>query len=577
MNLSEHIAVPYLVETVAFLLTVVVIVPLFKRLKISPVLGYLAVGTLIGPHSLGIVNDVTGVQHFAELGVVFLLFAIGLELSFQRLKTFSRLIFGLGSAQVILSATAISGLALAWDNSPQASIIIGLCLALSSTAMVMQLLAEKGETASRYGRASFSILLFQDLAVVPILILLAALGGGSDDGSLLNNILFSLLRALLVISAIILFGRFVLRYLFRMVSRTHSIDVFTAMSLLVILATALLTGLAGLSMALGAFLAGILLAETEFRHQIEAEIEPFKGLLLGLFFMGVGMNLDLGLAFQRGIWVALSVIGLIAIKSVITTLLALLFRLRLSDALRTGLLLAESGEFAFVVIGQASLHYQLMDIEVAQFMVVVASISMATTPLLALIGKIVSQQVEKLSNNKQAPEELNEKTLHDHIVIAGYGRVGQTIAAILESQAQTYVAIDKDADRVRQCQKKHLPTLLGDATRFELLKRTGVKNAAALVITLDDATSAKQLVHIARQHCPELSIIVRARDNSHSEELKAAGANIVVPELLEASLQLSTYVLCVLGLTREEANAKLEKMRRDGYDQFKQSLNETGV
>jgi len=326
MSDSAHaiVAVPYVLEVVAFLVTVVILVPLLKKVSISPVLGYLAVGAVIGPYALGFVDDVQGVQHVAELGVIFLLFTIGLELSFERLKAFSRLIFGLGSLQVLISGAAIAGVAMYWGNGVQISIIIGLCLALSSTAMVMQLLAERGENAAVHGRASFAVLLLQDLAVVPILILLGVFGTQSDE-SLWVSVGGALGKAVLVVLGIVVIGRYVLRYLFRIASTTRSVDVFTAMILLAVLATSVATGFAGLSMALGAFLAGLLLAETEFRHQIEAEIEPLKGLLLGLFFMSVGMNIDFVLAFERGVWVLLSVLGLIGIKTIIGTVLARLF------------------------------------------------------------------------------------------------------------------------------------------------------------------------------------------------------------------------------------------------------------
>ena len=552
METPHHIAIPFLVETVAFLLSVVIIVPIFKRLKVSPILGYLAIGTAIGPHALGIISDVEKVQHFAELGVIFLLFTIGLELSFDRLKAFSKFIFGLGAAQVLISALVIAAVALFWGNSLQASAIIGLCLALSSTAMVVNLLNESGEFASRYGRASFSILLFQDLAVVPILILVSALG--SNDSNLLSNIFFSLLRALIAVGTIILIGRFVLRYLFRTAARTHSVDVFTAMTLLVVLVTSIATGLAGLSMALGAFLAGLLLAETEFKHQIESEIEPFKGLFLGLFFMGVGMNLNLGVAFQQGFWVILSVIGIIAIKCVITTILCLLFKIRLSDAIRTGFILAESGEFAFVVIGQATLTFSLIEPGVGQFMIVVACISMMLTPLLAVLGRLLASRLESGSISEKLEDNIIEDT-HDHVVIAGFGRMGKAVANVLSRQHIPYIAIDKDADIVGPLHKQNLPVFAGDVTRKELLERANISNASVLLITVNNAKIVKKIVETSKEHWPQITIIVRAYDESHSDELIEAGANDVVSETTEASLQLANHVLRALGITKEEAAA----------------------
>lgn len=561
MDSPDHVVVPYIVEVIAFLLSVVIIVPAFKRINVSPILGYLAVGMAIGPHALSIVDDVEEVQHFAELGVIFLLFAIGLELSFDRLKAYSRLIFGLGLAQVIFCALAIGGVAFFWGNSPQASAIIGLSLALSSTAMVVNLLNESGEFSSKYGRASFSILLFQDLAVVPILILVSALGG-SGEASLLVSIILSVLRALIAVVLIIILGRYVLRYLFRMASKTRSVDVFTATSLLVVLATSLATGLAGLSMALGAFLAGLLLAETEFKHQIEAEMEPFKGLFLGLFFMGVGMNLDLETAFHNGAWVILSVIGVILIKAVITAVFALFFRMHLSSALRIGLLLSESGEFAFVVIGQATVTYHIIDMEVGQFMVVVATLSMMLTPLLAGLGRRLSDRFEP-KGDAQELQENSVEHVSNHVIIGGFGRAGRSVSQVLEKHSIDYVAIDRDAEKISKYHKQNLPVFVGDVSRHELLKLAGVERASTLLLTMDDAGAVIHALLSARQNWPELAIIVRAYDNSHSEELIAAGATTVVVETLEAGLQLSGHVLCSVGMPREEVNACIELVRRE--------------
>ena len=396
---NHIVAVPYLIETLCFLLTVVVVVPLCKRLKISPIIGFLAVGALIGPYSIALVKDVVAVQHVAELGVIFLLFTIGLELSFERLVAFSKHIFGMGALHFVLCAAAIGACAHAWGNSPESSIILGFCLALSSTAVVIQLLNEKNEMATTHGRAAFSVLLFQDLMVVPILILVTIFGQQSEGG-VTGIVIGALIKAILAISAIIFIGRYVLRYLFRIAAKTHAVEVFMAATLLAILVTATLTGISGLSMALGAFLAGLLLAETQYRHQIETDIEPFKGIFLGLFFTSVGMNIDFVLAFERGFWVVLSVVGLITIKAIAGFAVAFAFRLSVSNSVRKGLLLAEAGEFAFLVIGQASLNYQIIDTEVAQFMVVVAGLSMVLTPILAWLGGNNRKTLRDLERSK---------------------------------------------------------------------------------------------------------------------------------------------------------------------------------
>ncbi len=562
-DVAHAIAIPYLIEVVAFLLTVVVIVPLFKRFKISPVLGYLAMGAIIGPYSLAVVPDADGVRHVAELGVIFLLFAIGLELSFERLRAFSRLIFGLGTAQVLVTSAAISGTAYYWGNSIESAIVIGLCLALSSTAMVMQVLSERGEIATPAGRTAFAVLLFQDLAVVPILILVSIFGG-QGEGSIWMSVGSALIKAVLTVLCIVLVGRFALRYMFRMASRTRSVDVFTAMMLLTILATSLATGIAGLSMALGAFLAGLLLAETEFRHQVESEIEPFKGLLLGLFFMSVGMSLDFGMAFQRGYWVFLSVVGLIGLKVFIAAACGLAFGLRLPVALRSGLLLGEAGEFAFVVIGQATVTEGLISVEVGQFMVVVAGLSMVLTPALAVLAKWVEDMMRGKDDNDDISETAAEH-MSGHVIIAGFGRVGRAVAAVLKAEAVPYIALDTSADEVKILRDQHEPVFVGDAAKKELLKHAGIEHAAAVLITMDSAKAAKHAVHVIHQHWPNIPVLVRSRDARHSDELVSLGATTVVPETLEASLQLSGHVLCALGYPREDANACIDVIRRHNY------------
>lgn len=560
------ITIPYLFETLAFLLTVVLIVPLFRRLKISPILGYLGVGAIIGPFSLGLIHDANAVQHFAELGVIILLFTIGLELSFARLKSYASLIFGLGATQVLVSAVAIGGLAFAWGNDLNSAIIIGLCLALSSTAMVMQILQERNESGATHGRASFAILLFQDLAVVPILILITILGDSASGGDNVWKIVaLALLKAAATVGLIILAGRYLLRYLFRKIARLHNVDVFTALMLLVILATSVITGLAGLSMALGAFLAGLLLAETEFRHQIESEIEPFKGLFLGLFFMGVGMNLDFGVAFERGVWVILSVVGLITLKACIATVLGRIFGLRWSDALWTGLMVAEAGEFAFVVIGQATLSYQLISPETGQFMVVVAGLSMVFTPFLAMFGKYAASRLTS------GPTELNEKQgKHNHVIIAGFGRVGQAVAHTLSRESIEFIAIDTDADSVRKHQSNAQQVYVGDASKLETLARASASQASTLLVTMDNAHAAERTVHSARSRYPDLNIVVRSKDEQHTLDLLKAGANRVVPETFEASLQLCAHTLNAAGYSREEANACIEAFRREGYERMRE-------
>lgn len=555
--LSE-IHVPYLMEVIAFLLGVVIIVPLFKRIKINPIVGFLALGALIGPHTLAVVKDIEGIRHFAELGVIFLLFTIGLELSLERLRAYSGLIFGLGTAQVVVCAVGIGLVAFLWGNSPQAAIIIGLCLSLSSTAMVVQLLSERGEMGSQFGRASFSILLFQDLAVVPILILVTVFGSGG--GSILTDIGYALLNAVIAISAILVAGRFGLRKFFEIASRTKSIDVFTAMTLLTILVISLITGIAGLSMALGAFLAGLLLAETEFRHQIESEIEPFKGLFLCLFFMSVGMNIDFAIAFENGIWLGLSVVGLLGLKAALIFISSVTFKFKPHDAIRISMYLAQGGEFAFVVIGQATTTFNIIENNTGQFMIVVAGISMMLTPIFAGIGERLSEMLQP--SETKLKESNKDEHIHDHVVIAGFGRAGQTVANVLNAEAIPYIAVESNADSVKALRESYPNVYVGDAARVEILKRAGIERAAVLLITINDPEYASRTLAIARQHWPDLRIIVRSRDNKHAQALLKAGACEVVPEALEASLQLSGYTLRAIGFTHDEASHCINLARK---------------
>ncbi|WP_096084661.1 monovalent cation:proton antiporter-2 (CPA2) family protein [Agaribacterium haliotis] len=564
---EEHsVAVPYLFETLAFLLTVVIVVPLCKKLRISPIIGFLAVGAITGPHAIALVDDVEAVQHVAELGVIFLLFTIGLELSFERLAAFAKQIFGLGTVHFLLCATVLSFCAWFWDNSAEASIILGCCLALSSTAVVMQLLTEKGEIASSHGRSVFSVLLFQDLMVVPLLILVTIFGAHSD-ASIGSIVVRALLKAVVAIAAIIVVGRYLLRYLLRLAARTRTVEVFMAATLLAVLFTATLTGISGLSMALGAFLAGVLLAETEFKHQIETDIEPFKGLFLGLFFTGVGMNIDFLLAVEKSWWVLSAVIGLLWIKAAMGLLAGLIFRMKFSASLRTSLLLAEAGEFAFLVIGQASLNYDIVDVEVGQFLVVVAGISMALTPVLAWLSQQLGKQLEK--RGKSQSFECHAEDEHDHIIIAGFGRVGHAVANILNSQSIPFVALDTDPETVAA--HHHYfdePVYHGDASNKELLKRAGVDRARAVVLTMDNARAVLKTLKVIRSEWPDLPVIVRARNDEHSAELFAAGASKVVPELLESSLQIAGHVLCAWNFSKDEAEACLELVRRHNYEEL---------
>ena len=559
--------VPFLSEVIVFLVATVVIVPLARLLRVSPILGYLAVGIAAGPSGLGLVENVEEVRSFAELGVVFLLFAVGLELSFERLKTFAPMVFGLGAAQVIVTAIAIGGVALFWGNTVQASVLLGLCLALSSTAMVIQLLSERGQLVTRHGRASFAILLFQDLAVVPILMLVTVFGSQGEGGAVGLEALLIVAKALLATGIIVFLGHFLLPRLFHVVAAGATPEVFVAMALLTILATSLATGMAGLSMALGAFLAGLILSKTEFRHQIERDIEPFKGLLLGLFFMTVGMSIDLAAVADRALLTALAVIGLIALKAAIIFALCLAFGLPREVAIRVSLLLAEAGEFAFVVIGVATLQYALIPPDIAQFMVIVAGVSMLLAPILALAAGYLGKQLQRRSDADQTEGDakVDVGELSGHVIIAGFGRVGRMVAKLLAAEGVTYVAVDRSLGDVRGGRRDGFAVVYGDATDRDLLAKLGAERAALVLVALSDAVSTTRALEAIGKDWPGVKLLARARDANHARSLSSMGVEDVVPETLEASLQLGGLVLRTLGIPTSAVNDIIENARSDSY------------
>lgn len=563
-SMTEGHEIPYLREVLVFLLASVTLVPLFQRLGTSPILVYLAIGAMVGPFGLGFVEDAEGVRRLAELGVVFLLFTIGLELSVERLWSLRRYVFGFGALQVLVSAAAIALVAWAWGNQPAAAILVGAALALSSTAIVTQLLIERGELASLTGRPTFAVLLFQDLAVVPILFMVTIFGQSqaqSGADSLALDLLIALGRAALALLVIALLGRLLLRPLFHLVAGRHSPELFMATTLLVIIGTAWATDQAGLSMASGAFLAGLLLAETEFRHQIESDIQPFKGLLLGLFFISVGMAIDFATVADRAVWVVASVLGLMLLKAAIAGGLALAFRLPPAIALRCGLLLSQGGEFAFVIVGAAMLA-GLIPPAVAQFMVIVAGLTMVATPPAAALARRLSEALAaRASTRPSDPLVAGTEDLEGHVIIAGYGRVGQTVARFLDAQKVSYVALDLDPARVRVSREKGRPVHFGNACRHEVLKRVGAARAASIVITLDDFHAAGKVLEITRNAWPALRTFVRARDRAHAADLLVQGATLVVPETVESSLQLAGQVLQSVGTPRDAVNQLIDQTR----------------
>ncbi len=533
--------VPMMDEGLLFLSVAVICILLLHRLRISPVLGYLGAGLVLGPTGFGVVREVESIRSVAELGVVFLLFLIGLELSVDRLRALGRWVFGLGTAQFLVTGGVVAAAAAVLGLPPATAILLGGGMALSSTAVVVQLLIERGEVASPTGRTTFAVLLFQDLAVVPLLLFAAVLAGPPDQSIPLAMAL-AMGKAALAVVIILLVGRFTMGRLLRMVAITRSTELFTATSLLIVLGTGWATGLGGLSMALGAFLAGLVLAGTEFRHQAETDMQPFKGLLLGLFFLSVGLGIDASAIADKIGWIVLGVFSLILTKAVIAGALALAFGATREVAIRSGLLLGEVGEFAFVVIATAA-GQGLLDGELSQALVATVGLSIAVTPFLpALADRLVSLVSPAIDG--PMPETLAEP----HVLIAGFGRVGQTVAALMARQQVPVVAIDLNPDLVREKRREGLPVHYGDTARHELLKQMGADHALAAIITLDDPLAAARTVAAFRDHWPHLRLFARARDREHAGNLLSMGVIAVVPETFESSLTLARGALESLGV-----------------------------
>ncbi|KAK4411364.1 K(+) efflux antiporter 2, chloroplastic [Sesamum angolense] len=549
------------------LLASVIFVPTFQKIPGgSPVLGYLAAGILIGPYGLSIIRNVHATKAIAEFGVVFLLFNIGLELSVERLSSMKKYVFGLGSAQVLVTAVVVCLLArYAAGIAGPAAIVIGNGLALSSTAVVLQVLQERGESTSRHGRATFSVLLFQDLAVVVLLILIPLISPSSSKGgvgfqAIAEALGLAAVKAVVAISAIIAGGRLLLRPIYKQIAENQNAEIFSANTLLVILGTSLLTARAGLSMALGAFLAGLLLAETEFSLQVESDIAPYRGLLLGLFFMTVGMSIDPKLLASNFPVITGTLGLLIAGKTILVALVGRLFGISLVSAIRVGLLLAPGGEFAFVAFGEA-VNQGIMSSQLSSLLFLVVGISMALTPWLAAGGQLIASRFELHDVRSLLPVESETDDLQDHIIICGFGRVGQIIAQLLSERLIPFVALDVRSDRVAIGRALDLPVYFGDAGSREVLHKVGAERACAAAITLDSPGANYRTVWALSKYFPNVKTFVRAHDVDHGLNLEKAGATAVVPETLEPSLQLAAAVLAQAKLPTSEIAATINEFR----------------
>ena len=564
-----------------------ILVPIFSRLGFNPVLGYLAAGALLGPLGLGsliqtfpvlywfTVGDARDVAGIAELGVVFLLFLIGLELSLHRLLTMRRLVFGLGGLQVLVTTALLAGLAVYFGKAPSEALILGASLSLSSTAIVLELLSKQERLTTNLGRASFSVLLAQDLSVVPLLIFISLLAQG-PKGSVLGSLGNALVQAAIALAVIVVFGRVLLRPLLRLVASTRSRELFIATTLFVIIAAGVITNQAGLSMALGGFVAGLLLAETEYRKAIEATIEPFKGLLLGIFFFTVGMDIDARELLHEPVSLLGAVVGLIAVKSILMVGLAKLFRLSWPVAVEMGLLLGAGGEFAFVSITLAA-NLHLIDPATATFALAVTSATMALIPLMSFVARHFASRLRAAAGREALELSVRPNAGEKHAIVVGYGRVGKVVCALLREHGIAYIAADSDPATVTRDRRDGHDVYYGDATDPKFLEICGLANASGVIITIHADDLIDVVVEHVRAVRSDMLIVSRARDANHARHLYQLGATDAVPETIEASLQLSEAALVGLGVPTGPVIASIHEKRDEIRHALQQAARAAGL
>ena len=563
----------FLKDLLVFLFAAGVIVPAFRLLKLPSVAGFLLAGVALGPYGLGTlehlwkplqyisVSEPEAAAPFAELGVLFLLFLIGLEMSFEKLWDMRKIVFGAGGTQAILSAAAIGFTLWAFGINPQAAAVIGLALALSSTAIVMQTLTSERRAASPAGRATLGVLLFQDVLVAPILIFVGFLSP-ENSVDIASSVLRALFEGLIALIVIVLIGRFVLKHVFRLAARAGGRDFLMAITLFTVIGAGVMTGTAGLSVALGAFLAGLLLGETEFRPQTEVDLDPFKGLLLGIFFMTVGMSIDLNVVVQIAPIVIGGLAALLILKLAVAWISARLFAGPAPVATEAAFLLAPAGEFAFVVMAAASAAGVLSS-GLATPVTAIAGISMLLIPLTSRLGTSLARRITPTAEDGLPNEDFTDR--EGHVVVAGFGRVGRTIARILSEENADIVILERSFHSVQAGRNEGWQVSLGDAARKEMLEVAGAAGASLFVVTVDDAGSATAMVRAIRSLRPTVPILARARDAGHGQSLRQAGATYVIPDAIEAGLQLAGRVLQEFGYANETVRDLIAAERDEEY------------
>ncbi|WP_246021627.1 cation:proton antiporter [Alteraurantiacibacter aquimixticola] len=547
-----------------------IVIPLFARFRITPIIGFILVGLLVGPYGLGrmvyevewltyvTITDPERLDPFAEFGIILLLFTIGLELSFNRLWELRRLVFGLGALELLIIGSLLAAFLSMMGQYWTGALGLGLALAFSSTALVLPIAGTK----TPVGRAALSMLLFEDIMIVPIIFLLGALApyAAAEEGA---SLLTTLWQGALVVAVMMIAGRFALPHLFALAARAKSPELFLAASLLVVIGASLATALVGLSPIVGALIAGLLIAETEYHTEVEGIIEPFKGLALGIFLITVGMGIDLTVIWANLGTILIAVVGVLVLKAVVTGVLLRLMGARRGTATETGILMASPSETTLIVMAAAT-QAMLIQPGTAQFWQIVTAIGLTITPLLAMLGKHVGKRVD----SAPALDTEQVKDGKPRVIVIGLGRVGRLVAQMLEKHDQPYVAVDSDSDMIDLARREGYPAIFGNAARGDILDKLGMENCPAVILTMDEHVLAQQLVRKLRTAHPDLPIIARARDSVHATELYKSGATVAVPETLESSLQLSEAVLVELGVAMGPVIASIHEKR----DEFRELI-----
>ncbi|MGF7152540.1 cation:proton antiporter domain-containing protein [Novosphingobium gossypii] len=574
---SSDLYSPVMSDALVILGAAGIVIPVFNRFRITPVIGFILVGLLVGPFGLGrhvfdlpwlhyvTITDPKGLDLFAEFGIILLLFSIGLELSFARLWEMRRMVFGLGSLELIVIAASLTFILAALGQSMSGAMALGLALALSSTALVLKIT----ETTTPVGRAALAMLLFEDIALVPIIFLLGALGPHAGDG--VGNLLNTLFWGTVVVGGLLIFGRFLLPPLFAQAARTKSPELFLAASLLVVIVASLATAAAGLSPIVGALVAGLLIAETEYHSEVEEMTDPFKGLALGVFLITIGMSIDLAVVWENLWSILVATVAVIVLKSVVTGVMLRLMGARRGTATEAGILMSSPSETTLIVLTAASTA-QLIQPGTAQFWQIVTALGLTVTPLLALAGKVMAKQVDGLEPQQRPAPGTTADDSKARTLIVGFGRVGHLVADMLTRHGRPYLAIDSDADLVAQGRRLGYTVAFGNAGRGDALLRLGAGDAAAVILTMDEPVTAQRIVRKLRLEFPELPILARARDAEHAAQLYRAGASYAVPETLESSLQLSEAALVETGVAMGPVIASIHEKR----DEFREMIMERG-